>query len=59
MDGVNYPTNTEEEMSDIHEKHRTVVVKDFIEAAQSLNKVDLQRELEVSWISFSIYLIMH
>ena len=50
MDGVNYPSNTEDEMSSIHEKHRTRTVKDFMEAAQSLHRVDLQSELEVSGI---------
>ena len=51
MDRVKYPTNTEEELSSIHEEHKTQVVKDFTEAAKSLNKALLQRELEVSYVN--------
>ena len=51
MDHVKYPTITEGEMSNIHEEHKTQVVKDFTEAAKSLNKVSLHKELEVGFMS--------
>ena len=49
MDDVKYPTKTEEDMSKIHEEHKIQVMQDFREAAKSLNKAPLYRELEVGF----------
>ena len=57
MNDVKYPTDTEEEMSNIHKEHKTEVVKDFTEAAKSLNKVSLGSELEVG-SAFKLFYIV-
>ena len=50
MDHVKYPTNTKQEMSNIHEEHKTQVLKDFTEAAKSLSNVSVHKELEVGFV---------
>ena len=59
MNHVRYPTDTEEEMSNIHEEHKTQLVKNFTEAAKSLNKVVLQNELEVGSVRQRLQRLSH
>ena len=59
MNHVKYPTDTEEEMSNIHEEHKSQVVKDFTDAAKSLHKVNLQSELEVGSVRKRLQLLSH
>ena len=58
MDDVKYPTKAEEDMSKIHEEHKTQVVKDFAEAAKSLNKAVLQRELQVCYVIMLLVMVL-